>query len=138
MLSAKGQLSIEYLIIIAAFLSALLAVSPFINTTLYLAEFAQDVQNAKLFCNEISAAIEKISLLSDGSEFGISSRIIEEWNISVLDGKVKITVESKKLEKTKSVEAAVSKQLQFVEKFPSGDVKLHITKTNGKISITAG
>ena len=88
----RGQLSLEYLLLLCAFFSAFLLVLPAASEAFNASLFAMDVSNAKAFLHDFRECIEKLSVLGDGSIVSIEARPLNEWKLAVSGAKAELDV----------------------------------------------
>ena len=131
----KGQLSLEYLILLGAFLSFLLFLLPHINTVYRLGIFSSDVRNAENFLYRFSTSVNSLSILGEDSEQRIDAKIFTTWEIYAQGNELVVVVKSTKLGKTKklSVELNTAISMQRLEK--EGELNLLLTKNSGRILV---
>jgi uncharacterized protein (UPF0333 family) len=90
MLEEKGQLSLEFLIILAAFFSILLLVLPFLIQAYDLAELGLNRKTAEIFLSEVKGKTSQLNLLSDGSCFELKVTPIQPWEIEFDNNNLKV------------------------------------------------
>ena len=78
----SAQLSLEYLLLLAAVLGLFAVLLPLLNNVYSTSLFALDSLNAKRFCLSLQEAIEEMSFQADGSVNSIEARPLSQWNLS--------------------------------------------------------
>ena len=63
----RGQISLEYMIVLSALFSVILVFMPMISETYDAGLFAVDVLNAKQFSNDFSNSLSELNFFSDGA-----------------------------------------------------------------------
>ncbi len=134
-LCSRGQLSIEYLLLLAAFFSAILVFMPTIASLHANAVFASDMRNAQNFIDQLQNASEKMLVLGSGSQMEVDAQILTSWELGINGAKAILKVESKNIAKSKTLTAELAAPLNFAQKTFNSDFKLVLKNNNGKITI---
>ena len=131
----RAQLSLEYLLLLAAFFSVLLLMMPLIQRAYALALFGFDARQAVSFSKQFSEAVKQLSVLADDSSFSIEISPLHAWSVSAKEKKLVVFFQSKQLEKTKTIEAELV--MPFAEFTKDFDAKSEIVlkKENGALVI---
>ena len=131
----KAQVSLEYLILLAGFFSVLALIIPQTIKLFEASVFALDAKNASAFSQEISAAINELSILEDGSIKSISFSPLLEWNISAQNNSIQIEVINEKIAKNKVFSIQTNTDLFSFNKNFSSKSSIKLSKKEGKILI---
>ncbi len=100
-ISNNAQISLELILITAAFFSFLLLFLPLIQKTLFLGLFALDVSNAKAFCNSVEVSARELNSMSSGSKITLTAKPLNEWIIKSDKNKFFLAVYSENYNKEK-------------------------------------
>ena len=90
--TGRGQLSVEFLLVAAAFLGILSLFVSVFQSVYENATFALDVLEAQRFCDEFVSKSNELSLLGNGSVSVIEAKPLQEWGIRVSDLTLLVTV----------------------------------------------
>lgn len=131
---SHGQLSLEYIIILAAFFSFLFFFMPSLYRLYHLAEFSMDVRNAEAFVNSFSNAVNSLAAFENGSEKEQESRILTSWTIYSEGKTIFVVVKSNVLGKSKTLSAEMNAPIQIQRAAHSGRVKIKLKKEQNIIS----
>ncbi|MFH1586421.1 MAG: hypothetical protein ABID38_01030 [Candidatus Diapherotrites archaeon] len=134
----RGQLSLEYIILLAAFFSCLLFLVPAINNTVQAAKFGLDVRNAEHFIDDLKLGIERMNVLGDGSSLQISSNVINQWELKNENMKLILIVESSELGRGKKLEREVNANFSLLPFRAENEIRLKLEKNSGKVSVVNG
>ncbi|MEW6294800.1 MAG: hypothetical protein AB1467_00710 [Candidatus Diapherotrites archaeon] len=96
-----AQASIEYLIVLSAFLALLALFTPIAAKIYYSSLFFLDARNAQSLSHEIKSAVKEMELLEDGSSKSLPANPLNEWRLSVNEEGIQIKIENKESGKTK-------------------------------------
>ncbi len=91
----KGQLSIEYILLLAVSLAILCILFASYSYLYKAGVYANDVLNAKNFSISFSSFCQTSSLAGDGTKTELLANVLENWVIRNKDKKVLIIVKSK-------------------------------------------
>lgn len=131
----KGQLSLEYIIILAAFFSFLALLFPQLERVFYAGIFSTDVKNAENFLHSFENSARLLSVLGEGSEQRISARIFTSWEIYLEGNKLIVLVKSKELGKEKKLSAELNAGISMQKISGTGGISLKLVKGSRGISI---
>ncbi len=131
----KGQLSLEYLILLAAFLSFLLFLLPYLNTIYHLGIFSADVKNAENFLQSFANSASSLSILGEGLEQSISARILTGWEIYAEGNELFVVVRSSELDKTKQLSTALNTEISMPRLEKEGELDLKLIKNGSSILV---
>jgi len=134
----QAQLSLEYLLLLAAFFACLLFLVPAINNTLKIAEFGLDVRNGEQFVNELEAGIERMQILGEGSSVTISGRAINNWELKKELGKIVLIVGSSELGREKEIEREVNAEFFISDMKIKKEINLKLEKNGEKVLVVNG
>ena len=89
----NGQLSLEYLLLLAAVLGIFAVLLPLLNNVYAVNLFALDSLNAKRFTLSLQQAIEEMSFQAEGSVTSIEAQPLSSWLISSKAEKLFVAVQ---------------------------------------------
>lgn len=132
---SSGQISLEFLILLAAFLSMLALFVPILNNAYELGKFGLESINAKNFSQNFRQKIEQLSILGNNSKFEIEANPSTEWKINSSGKKFFIKLGNNFLNEEK----VFSEELPIEIDFPSESIfektVFVLKKIDGNISI---
>ena len=103
----RGQLSLEFLLLVAAFFSFLLLMLPAIRDVLQLGSLGVDVKAAELFAHRAKDASQRLLAFGEGSTEEIGALASHEWGLSSQGGRLMVEIgEGAQSKKLLQVEAA--------------------------------
>lgn len=129
---SRGQLSLEYLILLAAALSVFAVLLPLLSQVYEAALFGLDSANAKAFSKNIALSVEEASFQADGALKLLKAEPLGTWVFSSSGSQLSIEVLGPSGRKKAFV-------IEFPNKLPqnnlevSGQATLKISKTGGRI-----
>ncbi len=131
----RAQISLEYLLITAAFFSFLLLFAPIALKTYSIALFGFDVLNAQNFANSFEEEVRELKALENGSEKIIEVKTLNEWIISS-EKTLLIELKSAELKKSKQIKRSLSIKAFLPKTFLSkGKNVFVLKKVEGKILV---
>lgn len=131
----KAQASLEFILVLTAFISMLLLFVPAINNAFALAKFGLESQKAKAFAIELKQSVEKLSIYGIGSKIEIEANPSIEWNVSTIGKKLSISLKDGFLNETKVFTEDLALEIVFpIEKISKKTV-FSMEKTDSNISI---
>jgi len=138
MIKEKGQLSLEYMIVLAAFLALLGMLAPFLVQTQALAQLSLDKKTAQVFLAEIKGKTDQLKLMGDGSNFTIRVRPINSWIIIVDDDEIEVVFPQLKNleEKSEPLKVTLGTELEDNILDVNGLTVFSLKKEGGEISLT--
>ena len=77
--SQKGQLSLEFLLVMAGFVLALALFAPVALKSAKAALFAMEIQRAQEFLSEFKSEASQVSFLADGTVKEVKANALKEW-----------------------------------------------------------
>jgi len=128
----SGQLSLEYLILLAAALFAFAVLLPLLNQTYEAALFGLDCASAKSFASSLKHSVAGMSVQADGASKILEASPVGEWQLSSLGSQLAIEVQGPG-GASKIFHVAFPGQLTFPKTALSGPAKLRLSKNKGKI-----
>src|SRR3989338_5554173 len=134
-LHSRAQLSLEYMLLLAAFFSALLVFMPVIAGLHANAVFASDVQNAQNFMNGLESASEKMLILGSGSQLALTARVLTLWQLNINGTKATLVLTSESAGKSKTFETELAVPLELGQKTFTSGFSMLLKNENGKITI---
>ncbi len=130
----KAQLSLEFLLILAAFILALSVSTPLAVKTTKTALFALEAQRAKSFLSDYSNAAFYADIYADGTVKQIKSNAVNEWFFRAGNGNAELTLSSKSLEKTITINSKIPFTVTPFSHSLNDSFTLRLKKESGKIS----
>ena len=112
-LALKGQASLEYLLVMAAFLSALALVFPPIVFFYHSALFGLDAASAESFLNSLENNVKELSLLGDNSCLELKASPLNKWTMVSNGMEVRLKVYSPFLKKEKIFSKELPSEIIF-------------------------
>jgi hypothetical protein len=134
-MESKGQLSLEYLLLLAAFFSVLLLFVPLISEIYHVGIFGLDARNAKTAAFSIQQTLNDFSLLADGSSKSFKLKPLLEWRISFKGQRMVFSVYSAKLNKEKTFSMSFSSKTVNSTKTISKETEMLLIKKSGTVLI---
>jgi len=131
----RGQTSLEYLLVIAAFLSFLLLIVPHMGRVYSAGVFGLDVRNAESFLVSLEGCAGRLSVYGEGSEEILSAKIMTQWEAYCRGNEIFVVVHSSELGKSKELSRELPSGVNFAGGNYAKEINLAIMKRNGKISI---
>ena len=131
----RAQLSLEYLLLLAAFFSCLLLFLPLLQKSYAAALFGIDARNASFFSESLAQASRELSVLGEGTAVSIGINPLNPWQISVQGNRLLVSVSSGVLGKTKEFSAELSMPAASFSKEFSEKAALKVSKTSGLLVI---
>ncbi|GEM_PF-2495012 len=135
--ACRAQLSLEYLLLLAAFFSVLLLMLPLIQRAYALALFGFDARQAESFSRDFAQKARQLSILSENSVLSIEIQPLQEWQISASGKKLVVSFGSKQLGKTKTIETELFADFALFEKTASGKTVLVLEKKGGLLVVNS-
>ena len=130
---AKGQASIEYLLLLAALLFFFSMLLPVIQKSYALSFFSTDVISAKRFSTTLEARASEFSFLGDGSTTSLTAKPVGEWTLNSTPDSLTLTVKSGSLNATKLFEAKFPNNPNFPRATISTETVFTLRKENGLV-----
>lgn len=131
----KAQLTLEYLILLGAILSAFAFITPQIAKFYNAAVFAIDSRNAEILAEKIAGNAEKLSMFEESSIESIKAKPNLKWKLSIEGNKINVLVESKGMEKEKEISRQAKAELEAFEGVFVKEFRLGMKKESGKILV---
>ena len=132
---STAQISIEYMLVIAAFLGAAALLMPAAQRMNEASSFALEAQNAKAFLGLLGLKAGEMQEYADGSCFEVKAMPNFEWLLGKRDGK--ILLEIRKGENKKAFERLMDIEIENEIKITSGS-RIFLSKEEGKLSVKDG
>jgi len=133
-LERKAQLSLEFLLVMAAFILALSVFTPLAVKTTKTALFAIEAQRAKSFLSDYSNAAFHADIYADGTVKQIKSISVHEWFLRVENGNAELSLSSESLKKTVALNSKIPFTVTPSNHSLHGSFILKLKKEFGKIS----
>lgn len=131
----RAQVSLEYLIVVGAFLSMVLVFMPLLVQTYYLGLFGTDSVKAEKFVYHFKSAVDELAVLGDGSRVELAVNPINEWELRIAANSLSVKVKSSELGSEKTFEVELKPIVGSFSKTISAETTFLIEKQNGKISV---
>ncbi|MBI2529924.1 MAG: hypothetical protein HYW05_02175 [Candidatus Diapherotrites archaeon] len=132
---SRAQLSLEYMLLLAAFFSALLVFMPVIASLHANAVFASDVQNAQNFMGGLESASEKMLILGSGSQLELTAKVLTAWDLEISGPKAVLNIRSESAGKSKTIEAELAAPLELGRRTFTSGFSMLLKNEDGKITI---
>ncbi|MBU0662048.1 MAG: hypothetical protein ABH854_03935 [Candidatus Diapherotrites archaeon] len=113
--SAQGQASIEYLLLVAVFLSFLAFLTPGVVRAYSAGVFGMDVRNAELFLGKATGAADELQSFGTGTSARIEGEPVGEWEISARGQMLYVVVSNEDLARNKELSAELPRGVVFSE-----------------------
>ena len=130
-----GQITLEFLVLSAAFLSAFALFVPSIVSIYDSGLFGIDSVNAKNFLNSFSNSVERLSLFGEDSSTKLFSPILNKWIFFYDKNTLFLTVKSNTAKKEKTFSALLLEEISFPKNSFEKEITIFLKKENGKIKI---
>jgi len=135
-MKAKGQLSFEYLIVLSAFLSALLIMAPFINKVFDLGKHYFEVAQAKSFLLKLKSKADELQMFGQESRIELKVNAWHEWILFGKEKKLFLKIKGDKwIKDTKLEEELPANIIVDFKNGLKGLVFLELTKTSDGIHL---
>lgn len=128
----KGQLSLEFMLLLAAFLSFLFLLLPAIEEVLRMGSYGVDAKAAELFLNRARQSSERLLAFAEGSTEEIEAFALHEWRLSAGGGEFDVEIGDGEYRKKLGLKA--SPQLAIPPFTFTGKFALRLTKEGGFVS----
>ena len=133
----RGQVSLEYLIVVGAFLAMLLVFMPLLVQTHHTGLFGIDAVKAEKFTQDFKSAVDELNILGNGSRTKLTANPVDEWSLQISGNKLILTVKSTELERIKKFEVELKNIANQLSKTISSKTTFLLEKSAGKITIRA-
>lgn len=127
----KAQLSLEYLLLLAAVLCIFALLLPLLNNVFQLCLFGLDSVNAKRFSEEMQGTVARMSFQADGSAATIEANSLLPWKIASSGEKLLILVQGR--DANKSFGVSFPNKLEAQGALVLGKKSFFLKKASGKI-----
>lgn len=129
---SSGQLSLEYLLLLAAVLSIFALLLPLLNNVYELSLFGLDSVNAKSFAFALQEAIEELSFQADGAAIYIPAKPLTQWELSCSGKQLLLRVQGPS-QRQKSFEVGFPNNLAFGSASIGSETVFRLKKVSGQI-----
>ena len=133
----RGQVSLEYLLVLAAALSITLFLLAPLKAAYHASIFALDTKNASSFLNQLESSAEQLCILGEGTTRTLRAEPMTKWHLENNGNGISLTLECMELETTKTLTAELC--LPAEGAFPASfenKFSLALEKENNFVSIT--
>jgi len=130
---ARGQTSIEYLLLLAALLFFFSLLLPVIQKSYALSFFSADVIAAKRFSSALEVRALEFAFLGDGSATTLTAKPVGEWVLNSTPNSITLVVKSTPLNATKSFEAKFPNNPGLPETTFSTETVFTLRKENNRV-----
>lgn len=131
----NAQLSIEFLLVMAGFVMALVVFTPVAIRASKSALYVVEGEKAKAFLSEFRNSALQALFLSDGTVKEISVNARADWQFTVGSGKASVTVKSESLGREKTYTVSVPGELPDFSVAFKGKKTVRMEKSNSLISL---
>ena len=128
----KGQLSLELLLLAAAFFSFLILLLPAIREVLDTGSGGVDAKAAELFLTRANNAAERLQAFGEGSAEEVGSFALNEWKLSAEDGKIGVEINGNGF--VKKIFLETGEGLEFPSTSVRGRFALRLVKADNGVS----
>jgi len=128
----SGQLSLEYLILLAAALSAFAVLLPLLSQTYDAALFGLDCASARSFANGLQHSIADMSIQADGASKILEASPVGQWRLSSKEKELAIEVQGPG-SASKIFHVTFPGRLHFPRTILPRQTKLRLSKSQGRI-----
>jgi len=130
-MNSGGQLSLEYLLLLAAAFAVFALLLPLLNSVFEASVFGLDSVNANRFSNSLQNLVDEMGFQADGSISLIKANPMQTWNFYSVDNNLVIEVEGDNVQK--KFEVAFPNKLFFKPVSFSEKKFFSLKKQHGKI-----
>ena len=131
----RAQLSLEYLILLAAVLAVFSLLLPLLGQAYHASLFGLDSVNAKQFIQSLESTAQEMRFLADGSAKRIDASPITEWSVSCSGKNLGLTVKSSALQEEKRFSAQLPNGIQLQPSSFTEPTAFLIRKAGGRVLI---
>lgn len=110
---AKAQSSMEYLLVLAGAMAALLVILPAIGFAVKTVFFSIDCIAAADFASRMQSAVNTAEFLSNGTRIGVVARPLGTWRMAAEGKSLKLAVLKDDLEKKFEIKIPSSASIDF-------------------------
>lgn len=127
-----GQISIEYMLVIAAFLGAAALLMPAAQRMNEAASFSLEAQNAKAFLDRLGLKAGEMQEYADGSCIEVKAMPNLEWLLKNKEGKILLEIRKGENEKVfeRQIDAEVGNEIRMA----SGS-RIFLSREGGMLSV---
>lgn len=130
-MGSVGQVSLEYLLLLACIFSIFAALLPLVVNVFDLCLFGLDVISARDFSSSLEQAVWDVSFQGTGSVFAVSARPVGEWLVRS-SGKT-LFVEVTGLGHSKVFSVEFPNDVGFFRKSFSSESVFFVSRVSGKV-----
>lgn len=131
-MQSSGQLSLEYLLLLAAVLCVFALLLPLLNNVFQLCLFGLDSVNAKRFSAELQENVSQMSFQADGAAAIIEASPMLPWEISSDGNTLSVSVQGMDGNE-KSFSVSFPNEIKFSGALLEGKKSFFLRKSSGKI-----
>ncbi len=131
----QAQLSLEFLIVLAAFSTALLLLLPAALSAWHSALFALDSRNAESLAVSLEHSVREFSVLSEGSRKELHFSPIGKWVFSGKESRLEITVHGTGKSRTLCLEMPQGAEAKTAREEIEGNAFIVIEKKHGVVEV---
>ena len=131
----NGQISLEFLMVMLAFLASLLLFLPLLNNLYNAALFRIDVENASAFLQSLEHQIDTFAIMGDGSSSQFSIAPLNRWVVSANGNTLVLTVKSNALQSEKQLSLRFPNNISLQTKEVESKTTIRLVKYNGMILV---
>jgi len=132
-MNQNAQVSLEYLLVLLAFLGVFAAMLPFAVSAYHAGIFAIDSASANNFAEQLSSEISDLGVLSENSGKKIIARPFLEWSFHSEKKILFLSVKSTALSREKHFSVSFPNEISFSEKTFSEKTVFLLEKTGSKL-----
>ncbi len=131
----KGQISLEFLLLMSAFISFLLLFTPLISKTFFSGIYALDSVKAKNFSDSFIVSARELNSMSNDSKITLNAKPLLKWKISYKNKKLNVVVLLEKYNKQKTFVSEPLNTIPFSEINLNEKTVFVLTKTEKGILV---
>ncbi len=132
----RGQISLEYLLVLAAALSITLFLLAPLKAAYLTSLFVLDAKNASSFLDELESSAEQLCILGEGTTRTLRGEPITKWRLENNSPEISLTLESEELEETKTLTAELCLPTENFSISAEEKFSISLERKNSLISIT--
>ncbi|MFH0714139.1 MAG: hypothetical protein V1847_00065 [Candidatus Diapherotrites archaeon] len=131
----RGQASLEFVLVLAAFLAALALILPAIFSLADGIQWWNEARNAQQFAQAVQDGAKELELFGEGSQLGVKGNPQSEWTVSVQGNELEVKAECKG--SGKSITRTLALEGENFEETFSAPFELLLKKQNNSIVFEA-
>jgi len=130
----RAQISLEFLLLLLAFLACFALLLPFYSSAYNAGIFALDSMNAKRFADSVKNSVEQLRFLGNGSSIEKTANPSLQWKIFSEKNTLFVSVKSASLGKEKIFSVIFPNEISFRETEFDSEKSFLVKKSSGLVS----